>query len=96
MKIKSEWRNYTYYFDLFVEKVSELDDALQSKEALVKTKIYNSTKELLWCGLIPVKWNSIGIYPDPKQLNQIDLPQTIKRMLLVELKRYLKRQKDFL
>ncbi|MGN1402015.1 MAG: hypothetical protein ACI4XL_10975 [Bacillus sp. (in: firmicutes)] len=94
MRIKCEWRDYLYYFDFFVEDVSIVDE--MTKTAHISTVVLTNEKQEIWRGMIDVNWNHTGIYPNPKQVKEADLPQTVKRMLLVEIRRYLKPQKAFL
>ncbi|MFS0781564.1 diaminopimelate epimerase [Bacillus sp. 1P06AnD] len=96
MRIKREWKGFTYIFDFFVEDAVPLEDELGSKEAVVQTKVFTGDKELLWEGPISVKWNHIGIYPDPKDMADVNLPMSGKRMLLIELRRYVKPNRHFI
>ncbi|WP_050615276.1 hypothetical protein [Bacillus testis] len=95
MKVKREWKGFTYIFDFFVEDAVTLDDELQSKEAVVVTKVMSAQKEILWEGNISVKWNSVGIWPNPKDLAAVTVPQSAQRMLLIELRRYIKPNRNF-
>ncbi|MGM9922931.1 MAG: hypothetical protein ACI35R_01625 [Bacillus sp. (in: firmicutes)] len=96
MKVKSEWKGSTYYFNFFVDEVHSLEDGLESKEAIVATSVMASDQSLIWSGAIRVKWNETGIYPNPKDLHIEKLPNTAKQSLLVELRRYIKPQRAFL
>ncbi|WP_409288732.1 hypothetical protein [Peribacillus sp. SCS-37] len=96
MKVYSTWKNSTYLFHFFIDSVASLDLLGQEKVALVDTGIFTKDKELLWEGSISVKLNSFGIYPLPEDISKIPLPQSILRMLIIELRRYIKPQKQFL
>ncbi|MBM7692500.1 hypothetical protein JOC77_001930 [Peribacillus deserti] len=96
MKVYSTWKNSTYLFDFFIEEISNLQEDQITKIAAVKTGIYTKDKQLLWKGKIRVKLNEFGIYPIPEDLSGIGLPGSVLKMLVIELRRYIKPQKPFL
>ncbi|PLT30657.1 hypothetical protein [Peribacillus deserti] len=96
MKVYSTWKNSTYLFDFFIGEVSDLLEDQLTKIASVDTEIYTKEKQLLWKGRIRVKFNEFGIYPIPEDLSSIELPSSVLKMLLIELRRYIKPQKSFL
>ncbi len=96
MRVKSRSSKTIYYFDFSVEQVQDISDKLSSKEAAIRASVLSDAKELLWSGYVRVKWNAVGVYPKPADLKQVELPKSIVQLLSVELKRYLKPQKDFL
>ena len=96
MKVKSSFRDYIYYFDFFVDSAEVVEDNPLTKAADVRTSIFTSEKSLMWEGQIRVKWNHTGIYPDARDIAGADVPNVVRRMLLIEIRRYLKPQKDFL
>ncbi|PLT35004.1 hypothetical protein [Bacillus sp. V5-8f] len=94
MKVKSTFKKYTYLFDFFVERVVELDN--ETKRAVVSSKVYTMDKQLLWEGELRADLNEFGIFPLPGDIHSIDGTPTMKKMLLIELRRYIKPQKPFL
>ena len=96
LKVKSSFRDYIYYFEFFVDSAEIVEDEPITKAATVRTSIFTSDKNLMWVGDIRVKWNHTGIYPDARDIAAADVPKVAKRMLLIEVRRYLKPQKDFL
>ncbi|WP_051348684.1 hypothetical protein [Peribacillus kribbensis] len=96
MKVSSTWKKNTYLFDFFVASVTASQKNSEEKMAAVTTSVYTQNKTLLWSGEIRVKFNQFGIYPLPEDLSAISLPESIIKMLLVEIRRYIKPQKAFL
>lgn len=97
MKVKSTFKKYTYIFDFFIEDILPLEhEAVPAKQAFVTTKAYTADKKLIWNGIIRVNLNEFGIYPLPGDISSIPLAPTLKKMLLLELRRYIKPQKPFL
>ncbi|RFU65401.1 hypothetical protein [Peribacillus glennii] len=94
MKVKSTFKNYAFMFDFFVESVTSIEN--ETKRAFVATKAYTLDKQLLWEGQVRVDMNEFGIFPFPEDINSIEGTTTMKKMLLVELRRYIKPQKPFL
>ncbi|MEG9298021.1 hypothetical protein V6B33_16270 [Mangrovibacillus sp. Mu-81] len=83
-------------FRFQVKDVSEAGDEYHSRDVLVLAKIMNQNKDLLQEGLFRVRYNSIGIYPFPADIAQQISSRNVQRLLLMELKRYIKPQRKFL
>ncbi|RFU68286.1 hypothetical protein [Bacillus sp. V59.32b] len=97
MKVKSTFRKNHFIFDFFVDSVISIEnEETPAKLATVTTVIQTFDKQLLWSGRIRVKVNEFGIYPLPEDVNSISGPLSMKKMMLVELRRYIKPQKPFL
>ena len=96
MKVKSSFRDYIYYFEFSVGTAEIMENDPITKAATVRASIFTSEKNLMWEGEVRVKWNHTGIYPDARDIAAADVPKVVKRMLLIEIRRYLKPQKDFL
>lgn len=97
MKIKSTFRKTHLVFDFFVDSVIFLEtEDTPAKLATVTTVIQTFDKSLLWSGRIRVKVNEFGIYPLPEDVNAISGPLSLKKSLLIELRRYIKPQKAYL
>ncbi|WP_409301154.1 hypothetical protein [Peribacillus sp. SCS-155] len=98
MKKRSTFKKYTYLFQFFIEGVSQVkgEDG-DSKIAAVKVSVMSTDKTITyWNGIIRVRLNEFGIYPIPEDLKNITGPNTMKKMLLTEIRRYIKPQKPFL
>jgi hypothetical protein len=83
-------------FRFQVREVSEADDEYHSSDVLVLGKIMNQNKDLLQEGLFRVRFNSIGIYPFPADIARQISSRNVQRLLMIELKRYIKPQRKFL
>ncbi|MCA1054482.1 hypothetical protein LCM10_05745 [Rossellomorea aquimaris] len=83
-------------FRFQVHRVDETGDEFNSLDVHVYGKILNQKKDLLHEGLFRVKFNSIGIYPHPADVAKQISSKKIQRLLLVELKRYIKPQRTYL
>ncbi|MFD0049514.1 hypothetical protein ACFVHQ_09320 [Actinomycetes bacterium NPDC127524] len=97
MKIRSVFKKHVYWFHLFVpEKGHVLSEDSNGKVISAEVFILTESKELVWEGKIRVLINQFGIYPQPEDLNRIQASDTAKKMLLIELRRYIKPQKAYL
>ncbi|MEL3974678.1 hypothetical protein AAEO50_20530 [Rossellomorea oryzaecorticis] len=83
-------------FRFQVKEVNEAGDDYSSRDVLVLCKILDSKKDLLQEGLFRVRFNSVGIYPFPADIARQVTSRKIQRLLLMELKRYIKPQRKFL
>jgi hypothetical protein len=83
-------------FRFQVKEVSETGDEYHSMDVLVWGKIMNPNKDILHEGHFRVRYNSIGIYPFPADIARQITSRNMKRLLLMELKRYIKPQRKFL
>jgi hypothetical protein len=83
-------------FRFQVKDVCEAGDEYHSRDVLVFGKIMNQNKDLLQEGLFRVRFNSIGIYPFPADIARQISSRNVQRLLLMELKRYIKPQRKFL
>ncbi|MGR3764671.1 hypothetical protein [Rossellomorea sp. NS-SX7] len=83
-------------FRFQVREVSEAEDENNSRDVLVFCRILNQNKDLLQEGLFRVRFNSIGIYPFPADIAKQVSSRKVQRLLLMELKRYIKPQRKFL
>ncbi|XXM74319.1 hypothetical protein ACQ0QQ_10810 [Lysinibacillus sphaericus] len=85
-----------FQFKFQVKQVSAAGDEYDSLDVLTFCRIFNENKDLLQEGLFRVRFNSVGIYPFPADIaNQVS-SRKIQRLLLMELKRYIKPQRKFL
>jgi hypothetical protein len=85
-----------YRFRFQVHKVEESSDEYQSMEVTVLARIINDKKDLLYEGLFRVRFNTIGIYPFPRDVARQVFSKHLQRLLLMELKRYIKPQRKYL
>lgn len=85
-----------YQFRFQVREVIEAFDEYQSRDVTVLVRIQNDKKDLIHEGLFRVRFNSIGIYPSPADVAGQITSKHLQRLLLVELKRYIKPQRKFL
>ncbi|MGD6956101.1 hypothetical protein ACQCWA_13835 [Rossellomorea aquimaris] len=85
---------YTFRFQ--VQEVAEACDEFHSRDVTVLTHILNDKKDLLHEGLFRVRFNQIGIYPIPKDVARQISSKHLQRLLLIELKRYIKPQRKYL
>ena len=85
-----------YRFRFQVHKVDEASDEYQSRDVMVLARIQNEKKDLLYEGLFRVRFNQIGIYPFPADVAQQISSKHLQRLLLMELKRYIKPQRRYL
>jgi hypothetical protein len=83
-------------FRFQVKQVSDAGDEYDSLDVLTFCKIFNENKDLLHEGLFRVRFNSMGIYPFPADIAKQVSSRKIQRLLLMELKRYIKPQRKFL
>lgn len=83
-------------FRFQVKKVNEAGDDYNSRDVLVFCKILDQKKDLLQEGLFRVRFNSVGIYPYPADIARQVTSRKVQRLLLMELKRYIKPQRKFL
>ncbi|BCB04360.1 hypothetical protein [Bacillus sp. KH172YL63] len=88
--------NDQYHFRFQVKKVEVTNDEHQSRVVTVLAQIRNEKKDLIHEGLFRVRFNSIGIYPFPADVARQISVKSLQRLLLVELKRYIKPQRKFL
>ncbi|WP_064091287.1 hypothetical protein [Rossellomorea aquimaris] len=91
IKMKEE-----YSFRFRVQKVEGSGDEYNSLVVFVFARMFNNKKDLVQEGLFRVKFNSIGIYPVPHDVAKQITSKHIQRLLIVELKRYIKPQRKFL
>lgn len=96
MKVKAVFRKTVCWFDFFVDEIIGTEQNGPAKTVLVKTSVLTESKEEIWSGTISTVINEFGIYPDPAELAAIPIPDSIRKMLLIELRRYIKPQKAFL
>lgn len=89
--MKEEFR-----FRFQVHKVEESLDEHGSRDVTVLARILNSKKDLVHEGLFRVRFNAIGIYPFPADVAQQIFSKHLQRLLLMELKRYIKPQRRYL
>lgn len=97
MKVKSVFKKYTCWFEFYInpdELFPEITPG--TKSVNVHAAILSEQHVVLWSGVMSVKINEFGIFPDPKQASDLPVPDTIKKMFLLELRRYIKPQKAFL
>ncbi|KPL57917.1 hypothetical protein AM506_19535 [Rossellomorea vietnamensis] len=85
-----------YRFRFQVHKVEEAGDDYQSRDVSVFARIYNDKKDLVHEGLFRVRFNTIGIYPFPADVGRQIYSKQLQRLLLMELKRYIKPQRKYL
>ncbi|WP_409251026.1 hypothetical protein V1502_12750 [Bacillus sp. SCS-153A] len=85
-----------YKFLFTVKKVAVIDDASNTKEVLVHTKIKKGRDLICLENVFPVRVTDIGIFPVPKAIAEKVEDPTLRRLLPFELKRYIKPQKRFL
>jgi hypothetical protein len=83
-------------FRFQVKEVTEAGDDYNSRDVLVLCKILDQKKDLLQEGLFRVRFNSVGIYPYPADIARQVPSKKVQRLLLMELKRYIKPQRKFL
>jgi hypothetical protein len=83
-------------FRFQVKEVTEAGDDYNSLDVLVLCKILGQKKDLLQEGLFRVRFNSVGIYPYPADIAMQVTSRKVQRLLLMELKRYIKPQRKFL
>ncbi|NMH70339.1 hypothetical protein LS684_23760 (plasmid) [Cytobacillus spongiae] len=84
------------HFRFQVHKVEESGDEYQSRDVTVLARILNEKKDLLYEGLFRVRFNQIGIYPSPADVARQITTKHVQRLLIVELKRYIKPQRRYL
>lgn len=85
-----------YKFLFSVKKVTVIEDAPNSKEVLVHTKIKKGRDTICLENVFPVRITDIGIFPVPRAIAEKVEDSTLRRLLPFELKRYIKPQKRFL
>ncbi|MFI8687429.1 hypothetical protein [Rossellomorea sp. NPDC077527] len=85
-----------YHFRFQVRNVEESSDEYQSRVVTTFARIYNDKKDLVHEGLFRVRFNCIGIYPFPADVARQISSKNLQRLLLVELKRYIKPQRKYL
>ncbi|WP_175991342.1 hypothetical protein [Bacillus sp. Marseille-Q1617] len=83
-------------FRFQVKEVSDAGDEYNSRDVLVFCRIMDQNKDLLQEGLFRVRFNSVGIYPYPADIAKQVTSRKVQRLLLMELKRYIKPQRKFL
>jgi hypothetical protein len=86
----------SYKFRFQVIKVILLEDELQSKTVTVNSVILSEANKILLHDTIRVKLNRIGIFPSPQDIAQKIESNHLRRLVAVELKRYIKPQRRFL
>ncbi|WP_052504380.1 hypothetical protein [Rossellomorea aquimaris] len=85
---------YTFRFQ--VQKVEEAYDEYQSRVVTVLGRVLNDKKDLVHEGLFRVRFNQIGIYPFPADVARQIYSKHLQRLIIVELKRYIKPQRKYL
>ncbi|WP_374054053.1 hypothetical protein [Rossellomorea sp. FM04394] len=85
---------YTFRFQ--VQKVEEAYDEYQSRVVTVLGLVLNDKKDLVHEGLFRVRFNQIGIYPFPADVARQIYSKHLQRLIIVELKRYIKPQRRYL
>jgi hypothetical protein len=85
---------FKFYFS--VKKVVVIEDAHNTKEVLVHTKIKKGRNQVCLENVFPVRITDIGIFPVPKAIAENVKDPALRRTLPFELKRYIKPQKRFL
>jgi hypothetical protein len=85
---------YKFYFK--VKKVDVIENANNTKEVLVHTKIKKGSDQICLETVFPVRITDIGIFPVPKAIAEKVENPILRRLLPFELKRYIKPQKQFL
>jgi hypothetical protein len=88
--------NEEYSFRFQVQKVDEALDGNESRHVHVLAKVFNQEKELVHEGRYRVKFNDIGVFPFPADIAGQVQRKSLQRLLMVELKRYIKPQRRFL
>ncbi|PLS17085.1 hypothetical protein CVD28_13605 [Bacillus sp. M6-12] len=96
MKVYSKWKKSVYLFNFFVTDIVEPASSSDSKHAVVKTSIHSASGKEIWSGHIRVSFNEFGIFPLPGDLQAVDGPDSMKKTLMIELRRYIKPQWRFL
>ncbi|RFU66417.1 hypothetical protein D0469_17455 [Peribacillus saganii] len=96
MKVYSKWKKSVYLFNFFIADTIEPASDSDSKQALVTTSVLTVEGQEIWSGSIRVAFNEFGIFPVPEDLQAVKGPDSMKRMLLIELRRYIKPQWRFL
>jgi len=96
MKVKSVFKKYTCWFEFFINPTLFPEISPGTKKVEVSAAILSENKVELWSGVMSVKISEFGIFPDPKQTRELPVPDTIKKMFLLELRRYIKPQKAYL
>ena len=82
-------------FKFLVDHVEDGNCLINEKTAYVKINLYqipDGEKE----GMIRVRFNDHGIFPVPEDIASFAEMATLRRLVGVELKRYIKPQKRFL
>ena len=67
-----------------------------TKEIRLATSIKNETGHILYEGHIRVKFNEFGIFPSIQDVAEAVSNSTLRRLLMSELKRYIKPHRKFL
>ncbi|MDQ0242735.1 hypothetical protein J2S09_000271 [Bacillus fengqiuensis] len=85
---------YTFKFHILDNYPSTIDEA-GTKEIRVATTIKNE-QHLLFEGPIRVKFNQFGIFPSVSDMAEAVSNAALRRLLMSELKRYVKPHRKFL
>ncbi len=85
-----------FSFRFQVKKVEEAYDGNESRHVHVLAKVFDQEKELIHEGMYRVKFNEIGIFPFPADIAGQVQSKALQRLLMVELKHYIKPQRKFL
>lgn len=97
LKVKSAFKKYTCWFEFFINPDELFPEIFPGTKSVdVRAAILSEQQVVLWSGVVSVKVNEFGIFPEPKQARELPVPDTIKKMFLLELRRYIKPQKAFL
>ncbi|MBM7584184.1 hypothetical protein JOC86_000721 [Bacillus pakistanensis] len=86
----------SYKFRFQVKDVIQLKDELQSMTVTVHTIILSEANKTIFQDTIRVKFNQIGIFPSPSDIARKIKSNHLRRLIAVELKRYIKPQRRFL
>ena len=87
------FEKYRFYFD--IDRVT-VGSAQNTYLIYVKSRIVDHEKIDYYEGILCVELNPVGIFPKPGDIAAAVSPTMLRRLLGMELKRYIKPQKRFL
>ncbi|MFC3884918.1 diaminopimelate epimerase [Bacillus songklensis] len=87
--------SYKFKFHILDNYPSVIDEA-GTKEIRVATTIKDMEQHTLYEGNIKVKFNQFGVFPSIQDVAKAVSNSTVRRLLMSELKRYVKPHRKFL
>ncbi|MFS0637553.1 hypothetical protein AB1K84_16755 [Mesobacillus foraminis] len=87
--------NEPYKFSFFITEVETAEKGLNEKIAVVETSCVHPQAGKT-AGIIRVRFNDFGIFPNPEDIAAFTSQLSLRRALAAEIKRYIKPQKPFL